>query len=86
MDRSARKMLGFIKTDNCSKEGYCSFSIFYERYCKYAGCKHQEAAVCLRYLEVNGCIRFVQDQHGRNVGIEIEHEGRHSLYFALKEK
>lgn len=85
MERSAKKMLNFMKTDQCCKGGNCPLFIFYKEYCKHAGCTQQEAMACIRYLEANGYIRFTKDQHGRNFGFELEHKARHSLYFALRE-
>ena len=85
MEHTARKMLDFIKTDDCCKAGHCLLSVFYDRYCKYAGCTRQEAMACIRYLKETEYIRFVKDQHGRNIGFELEHKARHSLYFTLKE-
>lgn len=83
MDKSARKMLKFIRTSSICKAGYCSLGDFYDAYCSYSKCTEQQAMACLRHLESLGFIQYGKDQHGRAVGFELQHRAHHARYFAF---
>lgn len=86
MDKSARKMLKYIRTNPICKDGCCHFGPFYDAYCSFANCSEHEAMACIRYLSDTGYIRIGKDQFGNSVGFELEHRTYHVFYFNFVEK
>ncbi|MBQ7886406.1 MAG: hypothetical protein IJ313_05880 [Clostridia bacterium] len=85
MDKSARKMLKYIRTNPICKDGSCLLFDFYDAYCKHANCSEQQAMACLRHLEALGYIQYCSDQYGHTVGFELEHRAHHAFYFAFND-
>ena len=74
LDKQSKQMLKFITTDENLKQGFITFSHFYDIYTTHSGLYEQKVMAIMRYLESQGYIRYCYNQNGTKLGFEVEHK------------
>lgn len=82
MDRDTKKVLKHMLDTTPGQSGYCLFSDFYDSCTAATGFPEQRVMASVRQLQSDGFIRYNQNQHGRNIGFEMENKAYHRKHYS----
>ena len=84
MDRCTKKVLKHMLDTTPGQSGHCLFAEFYDSCTSATGFPEHRVMASVRQLHSDGFIRYNQNQHGINIGFELENKAYHRKHYSLE--